>query len=189
MIGRVCCSVYKNLGVWNVEILIYFLIMTAKIIEVSISTVRIVLITKGEKTIGSILAFVEVLLWLFIASNVIQNISEDPLKGVFYAIGFSLGNYIGTILEEKIGLGLSEVQVIVKEDAGIVLAEEIRNKGFAVTVVHGEGRHNPRAILIMFVPRKRVKTVVKYIQDSESGAVITVSETKPIYGGYGMLRK
>lgn len=171
------------------DYLIYLFILFAKIIEVSISTIRIVLITKGEKTIGAIIAFVEILLWLFIASNVIQNISQDPLKGVFYAIGFSVGNYIGSILEEKIGLGLSEVQVIVKEDAGLLLAEEIRAQGFAVTLVHGEGRHNPRAILIMFVPRKRVKALVKYIQNSETGAVITVSEIKPVYGGYGMLRK
>lgn len=171
------------------EFLVYFFILFAKIIEVSISTIRIVLITKGEKTIGAVIAFVEILLWLFIASNVIQNIASDPLKGVFYAIGFSVGNYLGSILEEKIGLGLSEVQVIVKEEIGVLLAEDLRNQGFAVTLVRGEGRQNPRAILIMFVPRKRVKALVKFIQESETGAVITVSEAKPIYGGYGMLRK
>jgi uncharacterized protein YebE (UPF0316 family) len=96
---------------------------------------------------------------------------------------------VGSILEEKIGLGLSEVQIIVKEERGFQLADEIRTQGFAVTLVHGEGKNNPRSILIMFVPRKRVKSLVKFVQDAEKNAVITVSETKPVYGGYGMLKK
>jgi uncharacterized protein YebE (UPF0316 family) len=171
------------------DILFYLFILFAKITEVSISTVRIVLITKGERKIGALIGFFEILLWLFIASNVIKNISEDPLKAVFYALGFAIGNYVGSILEEKIGLGLSEIQVIVMEEHGILLAEEIREKGFAVTLVRGEGKNRPRAILMMFLPRKRVREVVKYIQNKQENAVITVSETKPIYGGYGMLMK
>lgn len=171
------------------QIWLYLFILFAKIIEVSISTVRIVLITKGEKKIGAFIAFFEVLIWVYIASTVIQNISQDPLKAVFYSLGFAIGNYVGSILEEKIGLGLSEVQIIVKEERGFQLADEIRTQGFAVTLVHGEGKNNPRSILIMFVPRKRVKSLVKFVQDAEKNAVITVSETKPVYGGYGMLRK
>jgi uncharacterized protein YebE (UPF0316 family) len=171
------------------QIWLYLFILFAKIIEVSISTVRIVLITKGEKKIGAIIAFFEVLIWVYIASTVIQNISQDPLKAVFYSLGFAIGNYVGSILEEKIGLGLSEVQIIVKEERGFQLADEIRTQGFAVTLVHGEGKNNPRSILIMFVPRKRVKSLVKFVQGAEKNAVITVSETKPVYGGYGMLRK
>lgn len=171
------------------QVMVYMFILFAKIIEVSMSTVRIVLITKGEKKIGAFIAFFEVLLWMYIASNVIQNISEDPLKAVFYAVGFAVGNYLGSMLEEKIGLGLSEIQAIVPEQYGENLADEIREKGFAVTLIRGEGKNNPRFILMMFVPRKRVKELVRFIQESQENVVITVSETKPIYGGFGMIRK
>lgn len=40
----------------------YFIILLGKIIEVTISTIRIVLISKGERKIGSILAFFEIAL-------------------------------------------------------------------------------------------------------------------------------
>lgn len=169
--------------------LIYVLIVFAKVIEVSLMTVRIVFITKGEKKLGAIIGFFEVMLWIYIASNVISNITEDPFKAVSYALGFALGNYFGSIVEEKIGLGLSEVQIIVKEEHGQEVADFIRDMGFAVTVIQGEGKNFKRNLLLMFIPRKKVKSVVEAVTDKQENAVITVSDTKPIYGGYGMVRK
>lgn len=168
---------------------VYVFILIAKIIEVSLSTVRIVLITKGERGIGAVIGFFEVLLWVFVASNVIKDIATDPFKGVIYALGFAIGNYVGSFIEEKIGLGLSELQIIVKEEHGHELAEELREENLAVTLIRGEGKNYDRYILLMFVPRKRVPTVIKKIRSIQENAVITVSETKPIYGGYGILNK
>lgn len=169
------------------SILIYVFILVAKIIEVSLSTIRIVLITKGERAIGAAIGFVEVLMWVFIASSVIKDIASDPLKGVIYALGFALGNYFGSKIEERIGLGLSELQIIVKEEHGHALAEKLRLDDLAVTLIRGEGKNFDRYILLMFVPRKRVHEVIRQIREIQENAVITVSETKPIYGGYGMI--
>lgn len=171
------------------DYIIYVLIIFAKIIEVSLMTVRIVFITKGERKLGAIIGFFEVLLWIFIVTNVITNISEDPIKAISYALGFAIGNYVGSIVEEKIGLGLSEVKVILKEDHGQEMASFIRSMGYAVTLLSGEGKNHKRYMLVMFIPRKRVKELVGLITEKQENAVITVSDTKPIYGGYGMIRK
>lgn len=168
---------------------VYLFILVAKIIEVSLSTIRIVLITKGERVIGAAIGFVEVLMWVFIASSVIKDIASDPLKGVIYALGFALGNYVGSKIEERIGLGLSELQIIVKEEHGHALAEHLRLEDLAVTLIRGEGKNFDRYILLMFVPRKRVPHVIKQVRAIQENAVITVSETKPIYGGYGILSR
>ena len=173
----------------NDVIWVYLFILVAKIVEVSLSTIRIVLITKGERAIGAFIGFFEVLLWVFIASSVIKDIASDPLKDIIYALGFGIGNYVGSLLEEKIGLGLSEVQVIVKEEHGYELAEALREKDLGVTLIPGEGKNHSRYLLLMFVPRKRVQSVIKQIRQIQENAVITVSETKPIYGGYGFLKK
>lgn len=170
-------------------LLVYGFILCAKILEVSLSTVRIVLITKGERLIGAVIGFFEVLLWVFVASNVIKDVAHDPMKGVIYALGFGIGNYVGSWIEEKIGLGLSEVQVIVKEEHGYELAEQLRNENYAVTMIRGEGKNLNRYILLMFVPRKKVPAVLRHIRSVQENAVITVSETKPIYGGYGIIKK
>lgn len=171
------------------EYLIFILIMFAKIIEVSMATVRTVLITKGEKTIGAVIGFFEVILWIYIASNVLNNIGDNPLKAIFYALGFAIGNYVGSIIEEKLAIGLVEVQIIVHEEEGKTLTDFVRSSGYAVTVVKGEGKTNPREILYVFAPRKKVNGLVELVKKKEENAVITVSETKPVYGGYGLLKK
>ncbi len=107
------------------DILLYIMIFCAKIIEVSLMTLRIVFITKGERKMGALVAFFEVSIWLFLVTTVLGGITEDPLKAVVYALGFAVGNFVGSLLEERIGLGLSQVQIIVKADHGIPSLLEI----------------------------------------------------------------
>jgi len=166
--------------------LLYFVILFAKIIEVSLMTLRIVFITKGERKLGAAVAFVEVTLWLFIVTFVLNDLMADPFKAVFYALGFAIGNYIGSLLEEKIGLGLSQVQIIVKEEDGQKLACDLREEGFAVTVVGGDGKNFSRNILFLYVKRKRVPLLLETAKRCQENAVITVMETKPLYGGFGI---
>jgi len=166
--------------------LVYFLILFAKIIEVSLMTLRIVFITKGERKLGAIVAFFEVTLWIFIVTFVMQDLMDDPIKAVFYALGFSVGNYIGSVLEEKIGIGLSQVQIIVKSEHGQGLARSLRDEKFAVTLVQGEGKNFERHILFMYVKRRRVKLLLDTVKAIQENAVITVKDTKPLYGGFGI---
>lgn len=169
--------------------MMYLVIVIAKIFEVSLATIRMVLITKGERKIGAIIAFFEVSIWLVLVSTVLDNIMQDPLKIVAYSFGFACGNYLGSLVEEKIGIGLSEMQVIVKEDKGHKLAGMLRDKGYAVTVMHGEGKNFPRSILLMYVPRKKIKSIANIVKSVEENAVVTISDKKSLYGGFGTLRK
>ena len=70
---------------------LYIIIFFGKATEVSLSTIKTVLITKGEKIIGAVIGFFEVLLWVFVVSSILTNLSEDPLKIVAYALGFIFG--------------------------------------------------------------------------------------------------
>lgn len=168
------------------NILFYLLILSAKIIEVSLMTLRIVFITKGERKLGALVAFVEVTIWILLVTFVLNDLMSDPFKAVFYALGFAIGNYLGSVLEEKIGLGLSQVQIIVKAEHGPKLAKALRDQEFAVTVVHGSGRNLERNILFMYVKRKRVPLLMDLVKEKQENAVITVMETKPLYGGFGI---
>jgi uncharacterized protein YebE (UPF0316 family) len=169
--------------------LMYLIVFFAKIIEVSLMTIRVVLITRGERLIGAIIGFFEVIIWIIIVSKVLSDISSDPFKIIAYAGGFAVGNYVGSWIEEKLGIGMAEVQAIVLKEHGKGLAEAIREQNFAVTVVEGQGKNFPRNILFMYVRRKRIKGLVGLIQNNQVNAVITISEAKPVYGGFKMLRK
>ena len=166
--------------------LIYLFIFFAKIIEVSLCTVRTVLITRGEKLFGSIIGFFEVIIWLYLISTILVGISETPFKMVAYALGFACGNYFGCILEEKLALGLITINAIVSEKDGPALAKILRSENIGVTIMDAEGLKEAKKLLILHVKRKRKSRVIKLIQNSNINAVISLAATKTIYGGYGI---
>ena len=164
----------------------YLAIFLVKVLEVTLGTVRMVLITKGERIKGAILGVVEVFIWLALVSTVLDNVAEDPIKAVLYAVGFGVGNFCGSLLEEKLALGTSRVEIIVLQEHETELTAALREAGFAVTVMEGHGKDYARKILISIVKRRQVRQYVDIAKEKQKNAVITVSESKPIYGGYGI---
>ncbi|MCB2294082.1 DUF5698 domain-containing protein [Clostridium algoriphilum] len=164
----------------------YFLIFFAKIIEVSLTTIRIVLITRGEKFYGAIIGFFEVLIWLYVIGTVLIGINEQPFKMVTYALGFACGNYIGCILEDKLALGLMTINAIVSVKDGEELAKILRKQNVGVTLIEAEGLKEEKKMLILHVKRKRKSEILRVIENSEINAVISLADTKTIYGGYGI---
>lgn len=164
---------------------LYLIILFAKIVEVSISTIRLVYINKGERVIGAILGFVEIMIWLLVVSSVLNNITEDPFKILAYAAGFSLGNFIGVTIESKIAVGLSSIQVVVNYEAGEILAEILRDESYGVTIIDGRGRDDSKKTLLFIqLKRKKIPEAVKLIKQNAPDAYITVNDIKSMVGGY-----
>ncbi len=165
--------------------LLYIIIFCAKIIEVSISTIRVVFIGKGERVKGAILGFVEIMIWLIVVSSVLNNITEDPIKMLIYAAAFSLGNYLGVTIESKIAVGLASIQVVVNEKDGDVLADILREQGYGVTIIEGKGKNESiKNLLFIQLKRKKIPEAVKLIKQHNPEAYITVNDIKSRLGGY-----
>lgn len=171
-------------GIW-----LYIVIFVVKVIEVSMATLRIVLITKDERFKGAIIGFFEVVIWVLVVGAVLQNITEDPFKVVVYALGFAVGNYIGSLLENKLAIGVTNIEVIAHKIHGKKLAKHLRALGLAVTSVSAYGMNDKREILYLHTARKNVKETVKKIRSFQEDVVITVNDIKPVYGGYKLMRK
>ncbi len=169
--------------------MIYVIIFVGKVVEVAMMALRIVFISKGEKKIGSIFAFFEVSIWLAIAANVLTGLNEDPIKAIIYALGFVVGNYLGSMLDDWLGIGTAQIQIIVKEENGPMIRQALYKEGFACTKVDGEGKDCMRNVIYTIVPRKAINKVVTLAKNITTNAVITVHETKPYFGGYGIKRK
>lgn len=170
-------------------IVLYLVIFFVKIFEVSLATLRIVLITKGEKVKGAVIGFFEVIIWVLLAATVLINVSDDPIKVIAYAAGFALGNYTGSCLESYLALGTTNIQAIVNKEHGKNLSIALRESGLALTAVDAFGMIAKKEILYIHVPRKRVSKTVKLIKTFQSDVVITINDIKPVYGGYNKLRK
>ena len=169
-----------DLGIW-----IYVIIFFGKILEVTVSTIRMVLINRGERVKGTIVAFFDSGLWLLITGTVLDGFQEDPMRMIVFALAFAVGNYMGSWFEDKLAFGLSSIQVIVPEGpSSIELADTLRKDNFAVTVVKGMGRNGNRDILMLHLKRKRIAEAVNLVNTMLPGAVVVVNDSKIISGGY-----
>ena len=164
----------------------FMLIFGAKVVEVSLATLRMVSISKGRKTIASSIGFVEVLIWLKVVSMVLIGINDQPLRVLAYALGFAVGSFVGLVIEEKIGLGYSNIQIITDSAKGEKLASLIRDKGKAVTVIKSNGIDKEKVILSTYVKRRNKQIILDCVKEVDVKGLVTVSETQKVYGGFGL---
>ncbi|MFA5481236.1 MAG: DUF5698 domain-containing protein [Bacilli bacterium] len=181
-------DVLENLGVWGVviEIAVIFL---AKIIEVTVGTLRQILVVKGYRKSAAILALVEIVIWVFVASRVITGLGEDPIKGVAYALGFVAGVYLGSIIEQKLAFGMLLVQTITSEKKGLEIAQALREKGYGVTTVEAKGKIDSRVILMVYANRRGSEEIVQQIILIDPTAMIVRNDVASLSGGYIRLKK
>ena len=89
--------------------MIYIGIFISKILENTLSTLRIIVVSNGKKKLGAILQGLVALIWIFVTGVVIIDINKDIVKIIFFVIGSIAGSYLGSLLEEKIALGTNLV--------------------------------------------------------------------------------
>jgi uncharacterized protein YebE (UPF0316 family) len=166
-----------------------FLIFLSKAIEVTISTMRIILISKGYRKPGTILSFFEIVLWTFVAARVVNGIMEAPIKGIVYSFGFSLGVYMGSRIENQIGLGKVLVQAIITHERSEELISLLRSKGYGVTVMKARGRDSEKIVLMIFANRKGKESLIEEIHRNDNGAMIVTNDISALRGGYISAKK
>lgn len=170
----------EQIGIW-----IYPFIFIGKICEVAVSTIRIVLINRGERVKGSIIAIFEMVLWLCVTGTVLQGFQDDIIRVVIFALAFAAGNFVGSWMEDKLAFGLCSLQVIVPDnEKSCELAAHLRKKNFAVTELKGRGKDGERELMILHLKRRRIKEATEIIKTNLSNAVIVITDTKVIHGGF-----
>ena len=163
------------------ELLVIFI---AKIVEVSLGTVRSILIVKGYRTPAVILALVEIMIWVFVASTVITGLAASPMKGISYGLGFAAGVYFGSVLENKLAFGKLLIQVIATESKAIEIAEKVRELGCGVTTVNAQGKVEKKRILMVYTNRRGSQAIMDEIMAIDSAAMIVLNDVSTISGGY-----
>src|SRR5436190_21930436 len=117
------------------------LIFVAELCVVTLSTMRIIFLSRGMKSIAAALGFFEVSIWLFAIGQIMQNLSH---LGCYlgFAGGFTAGNYLGVLVEQRLGLGTLVVRIITPREAG-TLVERLRAAHYGVTCLEGQGTAGP----------------------------------------------
>jgi uncharacterized protein YebE (UPF0316 family) len=163
------------------ELLIIFV---AKIFEVSLGTVRIILVNKGYRNQSVLLALVEIFMWVFVASTVITDLTAAPIKGIVYSFGFASGVYMGSIIENKLAFGMSLIEAIASEKTGLVIADRLREIGYGVTTIVGQGRAEKRVVVKVIARRRLEDAVTREILTLDPTAMVVCEDVKTVTGGY-----
>ena len=159
-------------GLYGIPILICL----ARITDVSIGTLRIIFVSKGLRLWAPILGFFEVSIWLMAISKVMANLT-NPINYIAYALGFSLGNYIGMFIESRLALGMVVVRIITKRDSHVLVAA-LRSLRYSVTVVDGEGNNGAVNIIFTVIKRSDIPQVRALIGKHNPQAVYSIEDVR-----------
>ncbi|MBN2199077.1 MAG: DUF2179 domain-containing protein [Candidatus Aminicenantes bacterium] len=152
------------------------LIFTARIIDVSLGTLRIIFISRDKRFLAPLMGFFEVLIWLLAISQIFKNLA-NPLCYIAYAAGFAGGNFVGMAIENRLAIGMQVVRVIAKSGTEEMISK-LKARGYGLTVLEGEGAVGPVKVIFTIIKRKDLPELVAIIQAINPKAFYTVEDVR-----------
>src|SRR5438128_7398987 len=152
------------------------LIFFAETCVVTLSTVRTIFVARGWKSLAPFLGFFEVSIWLFAIAQVMQNLTSTSCY-IAFAGGFSLGNFMGVLIEQKLALGNVVVHITIREKAS-ELIKSLKQAGYGVTAFDAQGATGPVQVIFTVIKRKELPTVVAIIKAFDAKAFYSVNDLK-----------
>ncbi len=157
-------------------VLLPLLIFIARIMDVSLDTVRIIFISRHLKYFAAIIGFFEVMIWLLAIRQVFQHLS-NPLCFVAYAAGFATGNYVGILIENRLSIGRVLIRVITRDDAEDLVVF-LRSAGYGLTIIDAQGVTGPVKVVFSIVERQNVEHIVNMIKQYNPQAFYSVEDVR-----------
>ena len=158
-----------------------FLIFIARICDVTIGTVRIVMVSKGQKMWAPVLGFFEILIWLLAISRIFENL-DNWVCYFAYALGYATGNYFGLILEERLAMGIVRIQIITRKTAR-ELIQKMKTSGYGVTYHDAKGGSEDVSIIYSIINRNELYKVVDQIKIYNPNAFYSIEDVRFVSHG------
>ena len=167
-----------NLFHW---VILPVLIFLARVIDVTLGTLRIIFLARGNRLVAPLLGFFEVLIWITAISQIMQNL-ENVASFIAYAAGFAAGNYIGMTIEQRLAVGTLNVRTILSGPVDELIAA-LREAGYGVTEVEGLGASGAVHLIYTVIRRKDLSRVAEIIHAVRPKAFISVEELQTVQAG------
>ncbi|MBR2951539.1 MAG: DUF2179 domain-containing protein [Clostridia bacterium] len=170
-------------------ILVCLLVCGAKIVEISIQSLKTCMMVKGQRLKAAGLGFVECIIWGLVISTLIGTLGDNLLLLLFYCVGYATGLFIGSSIENKIALGTSNLELIASDESTEKITAYLKAQGRGYTVFAGQGSVDKMNMIFIVLPRKETPSVLRDIRRACDGKVFVVaSEVSKYAGGYGMVK-
>ena len=158
------------------------LIFLLRVTDMTLDTLRVLVVMRGRKAIAWILGFFQAGIFVLAISSVLENL-DNPLNIAGYAAGFATGNVVGMLIEERLAIGHILLS-IVSPRRGSAIAENLRDEGYAVTEVPARGKDGMVSLLYVNVLRRNTDRVKKLANEIDPEAFITAEDVRPIRHGF-----
>ena len=172
-------------NLWDTGIFVYLilplLILLARICDVTLGTLRIMFVSRGNKIIAPVLGFFEVFIWLLAIRQIMQNL-DNILCYFAYAGGFAIGNFIGIRIEEKLAYGKQIIRIVTKKES-VELVNALRKKGFGVTRIAAEGTRGEVSVIYSIIDRWNLNRVIRTIDQYNPKAFYSIEDVRSVREG------
>lgn len=145
--------------------MIYIGVFFFKIIEDTLATIRLIVVSNGKKIFGSILQFICTIIWILLTGSVLIDFMKDFGKVIAFSLGSFFGTYLGCLIEEKIALGTNSL--IVKNNNKI---NKILNDYNHIFLSNN--------LIMITIPRKKTKNIIKQIKKIDKKSFIIIEKIK-----------
>jgi len=163
-----------ELPVWAGAALIFF----ARVLDVTLGTLRISFISRGEKSLAPVIGFFEIMIWLFAISQVVQNLNNIVYL-LAYAAGFSTGVFTGLQIEDRLARGSRIIRTITRQPASELL-EALRASGYGVTTVRAQGMRGEVDLIFSVVQRSHVGLYMAIVNEHNPAAFTSVEDVRSV---------
>ena len=170
-------------------VVVCFLVCAAKIVEITIQSLKTCMMVKGQRLKAAGLGFLECSIWGLVISTIIGTLGDNLLLLLFYCVGYASGLFLGSTLESKIALGTSSLELIADQENTGKIMEYLRERNRGYTVFEGHGSVNPMNMVFIVLPRRETRKVLKEIRAlCDNKVFVVASEVSKYAGGYGMVK-
>lgn len=159
-------------------ILLPLLIFGARVMDVTLSTVKIIFVMNGRRDVAPILGFFEALIWLVAIGQIISNI-DNPVSYFAYAGGFATGTWVGMWVEEKLAVGRVVVRLFVDAPKP-ELMDFLHDADFRYSIMDAEGRMGKVSVLFLVLKRDQLPTLLQGFSVHHPQAFFTIEGVKRV---------
>ena len=157
---------------WYLPLLVFL----ARIMDVSLGTLRIIFIGKGKRLLAPLLGFVEVFIWIVVVSQLVRNVS-NWVGYLAYAAGFAAGNYVGMVIENRLAIGTLIVRAIVSGETETLIGS-LKEAGYGMTRFDAHGANGPVKVIYTVINRKELGDISRLLQTNHPHVFYTVEEVR-----------
>ena len=165
------------------------IVCAAKIIEITIQSLKTCMMVKGQRLKAAALGFLECTIWGLVISTIISTLGDNLFLLFFYCIGYAAGLFLGSTIEGKIALGTSSLELIANDQNTAKTIEYLKEKNKGYTVFEGHGSIDKMNMILIILPRKEATKVLKDIRAlCDNKVFVVTAEVSKYAGGYGMVK-